>query len=83
MSGCAGAGAPAGATDSVSALTLQLSAAAHRTPTVLAPADRSTVAVTVDQSSQLLVAGRVSVCTSVPFTVRSIVRGAGPPSAPM
>ena len=67
----------------MSTLTLQLSAAAHTTPTALVPALSGTVVVTVFQSSQLFVAGSVSVLTSDPFTVRSIVRGAGPPSAPM
>jgi hypothetical protein len=83
MSASTGAGAPTRATDSVSTLTLQLSLAAHSTPTVLLPAVRSTFAVTVAHASQLLVAGSVSVCTSEPLTTRSIVRGAGPPSAPM
>ena len=83
MVGSVGADPPAGATDRVSTLTLQLSPVAHVTPTVLVPAVRLTSAVTVDHVSQLVVAGRVSVLTSVPLTVRSIVRGAGPPSAPM
>jgi hypothetical protein len=52
------------------------------TPTSLVPFVSVTGVVTVAQSSQLAVAGRVRVVTSLPFTVTSIVRGAGPPSAP-
>ena len=83
MSGSVGAADPGADTDSVSTLTLQLSVAAHRTPTVLAPALSETSAVTVDQSSQLVVGGSVSGPVSVPLTISSMVRGAGPPSAPM
>jgi hypothetical protein len=82
MSGSVGAADPGADTDSVSTLTLQLSVAAHKTPTVLAPAFSETSAVTVDQSSQLLVGGSVSGPVSAPFTISSMVRGAGPPSAP-
>ena len=79
MVGSTGTGAFDGETETLSTFTVQLSAAAHSRPTVLAPAFRSTSAVTVAQSSQLLVAGRVSVLTSQPFTTNRWFAGPARP----
>ena len=65
-----------------STFTLQSSPAAQSTATVFWPACRVTGSVTVAQSSQLAVGGSV-IWVGVPLTSRVIVRGAGPPSAPM
>jgi hypothetical protein len=64
-----------------STLTLQSLLLSQSRATWLVPAVRVTGTVTVDQVSQLVVAGSVT-CVVVPPTTRLSVLGAGPPRAP-
>jgi hypothetical protein len=61
---------------------LQLVPVPQDSATEFVPARRLACVVTADQSFQLAVGGSVSVRTVLPLTTRSMVRGAGPPSAP-
>ena len=85
-SGSAGRNGAAVAPDAVTAmsstLTLQSSPLPQVNAMVLVPLVNDTGSVTVAQSSQLDVFGKVT-WVAVPFTTRLIVRGAGPPRLPM
>ena len=74
--------APGALTAMSSTLTLQLLPLAQSSATVLVPAVSVTGTVTVDQASQLEVAGRVT-WVAVPSTTRLSVRDSRLPSPPV